>query len=101
MQKKMTLLTSLAQLPYTAIAVSTAQSNGLPPVTVAATTATPSEFLAFANIGQAIAATPGKLEKVRLLAEYFSTIDDERLAFATTYFTGNSFPQADLRTLQV
>ena len=100
-QMELTLGTSLAQLPDRAIAVSTAQSNGLPPVTVAATTATPSEFLAFANVGQAIAATPAKLEKVRLLAEYFSTLDDERLAFATVYFTGHAFPQTDLRTLQV
>src|SRR5437899_4627773 len=100
-QMDLTLGRSLAQLPDTAIAVSTAQSNGLPPVTAAATTATPSEFLAFANVGQAIAAMPAKLEKVRLLAEYFSTLDDERLAFATVYFTGHAFPQTDLRTLQV
>src|SRR5438552_3099585 len=100
-QMELTLGTSLAQLPEIAVAVSIAESNGLPPVTAAATTATPSEFLAFANIGQAIAATPGKLEKVRLLAEYFSTLDDERLAFATVYFTGHAFPQTDLRTLQV
>src|SRR5438067_11787849 len=98
---ELTFGTSLAYLPETVIAVSTAQSNGLPSMTAAATTATPSEFLAFANVGQAIAATPGKLEKVRLLAEYFSTLDDERLAFATVYFTGHAFPQTDLRTLQV
>jgi DNA ligase-1 len=100
-QMELTLGTSLAQLADTAIAVSTPQSNGLPPVTATATTATPSEFLAFANVGQAIAATPAKLEKVRLLAEYFSTLDDERLAIATVYFTGHAFPQTDLRTLQV
>src|SRR4029077_7351414 len=28
-------------------------------------------------------------------------LDDERLAFATVYFTGHAFPQTDLRTLQV
>ena len=55
----------------TAVAVSTAQSMQSAPVTAAATTAATSEFLAFANVGQAIAATPAKLEKVRLLAEYF------------------------------
>src|SRR5437763_2850492 len=100
-QMELTFGTSLAHLPETAIAVSTAQSNGLSPVTEAATMATPSEFLAFANVGQAIAATPAKLEKVRLLAEYFSTLNDERLAIATVYFTGHAFPQTDLRTLQV
>ncbi len=100
-QMELTLGTSRAQLPDIAVAVSIAESNGLPPVMAAATTATPSEFLGFANVGQAIAATPAKLEKVRLLAEYFSSIDDERLAIATVYFTGHAFPQTDLRTLQV
>src|SRR5262249_25542924 len=52
----------------------------------------PSEFLAFANVGQAIAANPAKLEKIRLLAEYFSTLDDARLSIATVYFTGRAFP---------
>jgi ATP-dependent DNA ligase I len=100
-QMELTFGTSLAQFPDRPIAVSTAQTNGLPPLTAVATTATPSEFLAFANVGQTIAATPAKLEKVRRLAEYFSTLDDERLAVATVYFTGHAFPQTDLRTLQV
>jgi DNA ligase 1 len=64
-------------------------------------TDTLSEFVAFANVGQAIAANPAKLEKIRLLAEYFSTLDDARLSIATVYFTGHAFPQTDLRTLQV
>src|SRR5207247_2278004 len=100
-QMELTLGTSPAQLPDIAVTVSIAESNGLPPVMAAATTATPSEFLGFANVGQAIAATPAKLEKVSLLAEYFSSIDDERLAIATVYFTGHAFPQTELRTLQV
>ena len=100
-QMELTLGTSLTQLPDIAVAVSIAESNGLPPVMAAATTATPSEFLGFANVGQAIAATPAKLEKVRLLAEYFSSLGDKRLAIATVYFTGHAFPQTDLRTLQV
>ena len=37
--------------------------------------ATTSEFAAFAEVGEAIAATPAKLEKVRLLAEYLRTLD--------------------------
>jgi DNA ligase-1 len=113
-QMELTLGTSLAQtaepVPVAAVAgrgpgpttpATNAESNGLPAATAAAATATPSEFLAFANVGQAIAATPAKLEKVHLLAEYFSTLDDERLAFATVYFTGHAFPQTDLRALQV
>ncbi len=106
-QMELTLGTFLAQLPDTGrgpgstTPATNAESNGLPPVTAAATTATPSEFLGFANVGEAIAATPAKLEKVRLLAEYFSSLDDEQLTIATVYFTGHAFPQTDLRTLQV
>ena len=66
----------------------------------AAAPAPPSEFHAFATVGEAIAATPAKLEKVRLLAEYLRTLNAERLPVATIYFTGKPFPQSDLRTMQ-
>ncbi|HEX4640886.1 MAG TPA: ATP-dependent DNA ligase [Chthoniobacterales bacterium] len=62
--------------------------------------ATGSEFHAFATVGEAIAATPAKLEKVRLLSEYLRTLNPDQLAIATTYFTGKPFPQNDLRTVQ-
>jgi DNA ligase-1 len=62
--------------------------------------ATGSEFHAFATVGEAIAATPAKLEKVRLLAEYLRTLDPTQLAIATVNFTGKPFPQSDLRTVQ-
>jgi DNA ligase-1 len=61
---------------------------------------TGSEFHAFAQVGETIAATPAKLEKVRLLAEYLRTLDLTQLAIATVYFTGKPFPQSDLRTVQ-
>jgi DNA ligase-1 len=60
-----------------------------------------SEFLRFAELGEAIAATPAKLEKVRLLAEYLCRLTTEQLSIATRYFTGRAFAQSDLRTLQV
>ena len=60
-----------------------------------------SEFFAFADVGERIGATPAKLEKIRLLADYLRTLDEEQLPIATTYFTGRAFPQSDLRTLQV
>jgi DNA ligase 1 len=63
--------------------------------------ATQSEFAAFAQIGELIGATAAKLEKVRVLADYLRTLDEERLHIATTYFTGRAFAQSDLRTLQV
>src|SRR4029077_11410108 len=58
------------------------------------------EFHAFAEVGEAIAATPAKLEKVRLLAEYLRNLDPTQLPVATVYFTGKPFPQSDLRTVQ-
>jgi DNA ligase-1 len=62
---------------------------------------TPSEFLTFANVGEAIAATPAKLEKIRLLADYLGGLTSEQLPIAALYFTGRAFAQSDLRTLQV
>lgn len=60
-----------------------------------------SEFFAFAEVGETIGATPAKLEKIRLLADYLRTLNKEQLAIATTYFTGRAFAQSDLRTVQV
>src|SRR5262249_23000160 len=65
------------------------------------TCAKASEFLAFANVGEAIAATPAKLEKVRLLANYLRSLTIKQLPIVTTYFTGKAFAQGDPRTLQV
>src|SRR5438067_11029931 len=47
-----------------------------------------SEFREFAEVGAAIAATPAKLEKIRLLASYLRTVTRDQLPIATTYFTG-------------
>src|SRR6266566_2820519 len=63
--------------------------------------ATTSEFFHFANVGESIAATSAKLEKVRLLAEYLRTLKTDQLLIVTTYLTGRAFAQSDLRTLQV
>jgi DNA ligase-1 len=60
-----------------------------------------SEFLEFAKVGEAIAAIPAKLEKIRLLADYLRTLTVEQLPTAAIYFTGKAFAQSDLRTLQV
>ena len=63
--------------------------------------ATQSEFATFAEVGESIALTAGKLEKIRLLADYFRTLNAEQLPMAATYFTGRVFAQSDLRTLQI
>jgi DNA ligase 1 len=60
-----------------------------------------SEFLDFANVGEAIGATPAKLEKIRLLSDYLRGLTSEQLPIATTYFTGRAFAQSDPRILQV
>jgi DNA ligase-1 len=62
---------------------------------------TQSEFLTFANVGESIGATPLKLEKGRVLADYLRTLGSEQLPIVATYLTGRAFPQSDLRTLQV
>jgi DNA ligase-1 len=60
-----------------------------------------SEFLRFADVGEAIAATTAKLEKINLLGEYLRGLTSEQLPIATTYLTGRTFAQSDPRTLQV
>jgi DNA ligase 1 len=60
-----------------------------------------SEFLEFANVGEAISATPEKLEKIRFLSDYLRSVTSEQLRIATTYFTGKAFAQSDPRILQV
>lgn len=60
-----------------------------------------SEFCAFAKVGESIGATPAKLAKVRLLADYLRSLDESQLGIATTYLTGKAFAQSDPRTLQV
>ena len=76
-------------------------ASGAAPDKEASAGATESEFAAFAAIGEAIAATPAKLEKVRLLAGYLHSLDPEQLPIAARYLTGKAFAQSDPRTLQV
>ena len=60
-----------------------------------------SEFLRFADVGEAIAATPAKLEKINSLSGYLRGLTSKQLPIATTYLTGRAFAQSDPRTLQV
>jgi DNA ligase 1 len=60
-----------------------------------------SEFARFANVGEEIATTAAKLEKVRILSDYLRTLNKDQLSAAAIYFTGHAFAQSDLRTLQV
>jgi len=56
---------------------------------------------AFARTGEAIRATSSKLEKTRLLGEYFSSLDDETLPLAAVYFTARPFADRDQRKLNL
>jgi DNA ligase-1 len=60
-----------------------------------------SEFLRFADAGEAVAATSAKSEKIRLLSDYMRSLTSEQLPIAATYFTGRAFAQSDPRVLQV
>src|SRR5579862_9483527 len=55
----------------------------------------------FARTADAVCAAPGKLEKTRLLAEFFSLLPDVDLRQAAVYFTGLAFPSGSGRVLQV
>jgi DNA ligase 1 len=56
---------------------------------------------ALARTGEAIRATSSKLEKTRLLGEYFGGLDDEILALAAVYFTARPFADRDQRKLNL
>src|SRR6185369_5814368 len=55
----------------------------------------------FARTAEAVAATTRKLEKARLLGEYFAHLDDDDLSRAARYFAGQQFAQSDVRTTNV
>ena len=56
---------------------------------------------AFARAGEAIRATSSKLEKTRLLGEYFAGLDDDELAIAATFFSARPFADRDQRKLNL
>ncbi len=56
---------------------------------------------AFARTGEAIRATSSKLEKTRLLGEYFAGLDDETLPLAAVFFAARPFADRDQRKLNL
>jgi len=56
---------------------------------------------AFALTADAVAATTKKLEKVRLVAEYFRSRPMDEAGQAAVFFSGRAFPAWEERTLQV
>jgi DNA ligase-1 len=55
--------------------------------------------LEFARAGAAVGATPATLEKTRILAAYFRTLDSDDLRRAAVYMSGRAFPPSQRRTL--
>ena len=58
-------------------------------------------FSRFAETADAVSATSKRLEKLAILAEYFSPLSDEDLAIACRFLSGNPFPFSDERTLSL
>jgi DNA ligase-1 len=58
-------------------------------------------MLRFSETADAIAATSSKLAKVRVLADYLATLDQERLAAAARWFGGTVLPVGDGRVLGI
>lgn len=54
-------------------------------------------FNAFCLVCEAIRVTTGKLEKTRILSEYFQGLDDTQLPLAAVWLTGRAFPPSDER----
>jgi len=56
---------------------------------------------AFAQTAEAVASTTKKLEKVRLVAEYFRSRTVDEAAQTAVFLSGRVFPAWEERTLQV
>jgi DNA ligase-1 len=61
----------------------------------------PSAMHRFATTAEAVAATTKKLEKVRLVADYFRSLPVDEAAQAAVFLSGRAFPAWEERTLQV
>lgn len=53
------------------------------------------------TLRERVAASPGRLEKRRLVAQYLRDLSPEDLPHAVTYLSGRAFPAADPRVLNV
>ena len=56
-------------------------------------------MLDFARAGSAVGATAATLEKTRILAAYFRTLEDEDLRQAAVFMSGRAFSPSQRRTL--
>src|SRR5438477_3944840 len=61
----------------------------------------PNSLESFARTAEAVAATTKKLQKAKLLGDYFEHLSDQDLTRAARYFAGQQFAQSDVRTTNV
>ena len=61
----------------------------------------PDPFSRFARTADAVGQTSKRLEKLAILSEYLSSLDDEDLSIACRFLSGSPFPMSDARTLNV
>ena len=59
------------------------------------------QFADFARVCDQVRATPRKLEKTSMLADYLKTLDGPALALAATWFSGRPFPSSQNKSLQL
>lgn len=55
----------------------------------------------FATTAEQVASSPGKLDKIAVLAQYFRTLDDADLLAAARFFSGGPFAERDHRRLSI
>src|SRR5262245_45699898 len=58
-------------------------------------------FSDFAALGRRLEATPGRLGKRGLVAEFLSAVDPAEVELAVAFLTGHPFPTSDPRVLGV
>jgi len=58
-------------------------------------------FADFARLGRRLEATPGRLDKRRLVADFLQALDTGELPSAVAFLTGHPFPTSDPRVLGV
>ena len=58
-------------------------------------------FADFARLGRRLEATPGRLDKRRLVADFLQAVDTSELPSAVAFLTGHPFPTSDPRVLGV
>jgi DNA ligase-1 len=58
-------------------------------------------FADFARLGRRLEATPGRLDKRRLVADFLQAVDPSELPSAVAFLTGHPFPTSDPRVLNV